>query len=445
MIQKISKLSCYAFLVMVPMGGLFVHYLSRNFGGYQITVFDFILWVAFATFAMDFCVNKRPFLPHAMDKWMLFLFGTCMFFFFFGLYNRNAHVLVWGLRSTWAVFLLYFPLAHYIGFDKERREGLVKFILIYSAVIGLLAIPLRLGLFASIVDPIWQAGPLSEFAGTTRRYDASYRIAWVCRSTYVDFALGFCLAILLLGSGLLKLVGNKIGWLVVVIANNIAILLISKGRGALFMSACALALCGSLIWLNSRARLQTSVRLAVFVIIGIVVIMVFVYFMEDDMLCFIERLSGVSLKDRTIHMRILTAEKDIESFLESPILGKGLGFSDWFYYRGDAAWRRTYGEVGITRMLTWFGLLGTGIIYSFLVWLLIRALRLLKHADLPLDKAIGAVCAALIAGMMATGLVFVEHAVVLILVAVLLRGTQAGHKPQEEPAGKASISSEFGA
>jgi len=73
-------------------------------------------------------------------------------------------------------------------------------------------------------------------------------------------------------------------------------------------------------------------------------------------------------------------------------------------------------------MLTWFGGLGTRIIYAFLIWLVVRSLKLLRSSEEPLEKATGAVCAAIIVVMMATGLIFVEHAVILILVAVLLRG-----------------------
>ena len=421
MIQKISKWSCYIYIILIPSAGFFGHYLNRNFAGYQISIVDVLPWVAFAAFAMEFCVRKPPLFQSPVDRWMVVISVVCLFALWWGRKNGNAHVLVWGLRNTWTVFLLYFPLAHYIDFDGERRKGLIKFILIYSAIVGLAAIPLRLGLFSSIVDPVWQAGPLQDFAGATPTYSASYRIAWVCRTTYVDFALGFCLAIVLLGSRLIFLVINRIGWAVVVGA-NIVVLLIAKGRGALLMSACTLAVCGTLLWLKSSARMQTSMRLAVFVIAGLAVVMGFVYFLEDDVLFFLERLSSISLRDRTVNMRVLTAEKDIENFLESPVIGKGLGFSDWFWYRDDAMWRRTYGEIGITRMLTWFGGLGTGIIYAFLIWLVVRSLKLIRSTEEPLEKAVGAVCAALVAVMMATGLIFVEHAVILILVAVLLRG-----------------------
>jgi hypothetical protein len=438
MVRKISILSSYAFLMMVPSGALFHFYFNETIGAYQITILDFILWMAFATFAMDICLTKRSLLQQAVDKWMLLLFCTCMFFFVIGLINRNEHVLTWGLRHTWTLLLLYFPLSHFAGSSQEHKEHLIKFLLVYSTILGILTIPLRLGLLAPIVDPVWQAGPVREFPGTDPVYGSHYRIAWVCRPTYVDIALCFCLAILSLRGSLLRLAGGKVGWLLCIMA-NIILLIIAKSRLTVLLSVSTVALCGSLLWFYGRRHSGVGVYLTMFVIICLAVVMLSAFFLQEDILYFTERISSLSARDRTVQMRMLTAEKDIQDFLESPIIGKGLGFSDWFYYRTDAMWRRTYGEIGITRLLTWFGLAGTAVVYSVLVWLLLRSLRLLKHSDSSLEKATGAVCAAIIVALMGSGFVFTENAVPLILIAVLLRKPVTAKIQKEKHLGTSAL------
>jgi hypothetical protein len=356
-----------------------------------------------------------------------------MFFFVVGLINRNEHVLTWGLRHTWTVLLLYFPLAHFAGSSQEHKEHLIKFILIYSAILGFLAIPLHLGLFAPVVDSVWQAGPVREFPGTDPVYGSHYRIAWVCRPTYVDLALCFCLAILSLRDNLRRLAGGRLGWLFCITA-NIILLIIAKSRLTVFISVCTVSLCGSLLWFYSRQRSGIGAYLTIFVIICLAVVMLSTFFLQKDILYFTERISALGTKDRTVQMRVLTAQKDIQNFLESPIIGKGLGFSDWFYYRTDGMWRRTYGEIGITRILTWFGLAGTAVVYLVLVLLLLRSLRLLKYSDSSLEKATGAVCAAVIVALMGSGFVFTENAIPLILIAVMLRKPTASEMQKEKPA-----------